>query len=146
MSTTLLTIDTDLISIADAIRHETGINRPLVYPEDFILGIRSFSASSATGNSSISISDATAGEVCSLTQYGVCEQDSSTNAISCNNGTLSISGGEIVVTAANEETLTVGAQTATVENLYSVESVRDEQEITTGRIIRRNNACIYDGT
>ena len=146
MSTTLLTIDTDLISIADAIRHETGINRPLVYPEDFILGIRSFSASSATGNSSISISDATAGEVCSLTQYGVCEQDSSTNAISCNNGTLSISGGEIVVTAANEETLTVGAQTATVENLYSVESVRDEQEITTGRIIRRNNVCIYDGT
>ena len=146
MSKILLTTDTDLTAVADAIRAKNGTVKALVYPEDYIIGIRSISAASASGNSSISVSDAEDGDICSLTQYGVCEQDSSTNAISCNNGVLSISNGEVVATAANSETLTLGSQTATVENLYSVGSVRDEQEITTGRIIRKNAVCIYDET
>lgn len=146
MSKILLTTDTDLTAVADAIRAKNETIKALVYPEDYIIGIRSISAASASGNSSISVSDAEDGDICSLTQYGVCEQDSSTNAISCNNGVLSISNGEVVATAANSETLTLGSQTATVENLYSVGSVRDEQEITTGRIIRKNAVCIYDET
>lgn len=146
MSKVLLTNDADLAAVADAIRAKNGTVKALVYPEDYIIGIRSISAASASGNSSISVSDAEDGDICSLTQYGVCEQDSSTNAISCNNGVLSISNGEVVATAANSETLTLGSQTATVENLYSVGSVRDEQEITTGRIIRKNAVCIYDET
>lgn len=146
MSKILLTTDTDLTAVADAIRAKNETSKPLIYPDDYIIGIRNASAVSVDGDSSISVSDAVSGEVCSLTQYGVCEQDSSTNAISCNNGTLSISNGDIATTAENSETITLGSQTATVENLYSVGNVRDEQEITTGRIVRRNNVCIYDGT
>ncbi len=100
----------------------------------------------AKGDSSISVNNAESGYACSLIQYGVCEQDDQTNAISCNNGTLSISGGEIVITAENRESITLGSQTATVENLYSVGNVRDEHELVTGTVIRKNAACIYDGT
>ena len=51
-----------------------------------------------------------------------------------------------MTTAANREAITLGSQTATVENLYSVGNVRDEQELVTGTVTRKNAACIYDGT
>ena len=98
------------------------------------------------GDSSVSVNDAESGNICSLIQYGVCEQDAQTNAISCNNGTLSVSSGEIVTMAANREAIALSSQTATVENLYAVGNVRDEQELVTGIVTRKNAACIYDGT
>jgi len=51
-----------------------------------------------------------------------------------------------VTTAANREAIALGSQTATVENLYAVGNVRDEQELVTGTVTRKNAACIYDGT
>lgn len=114
--------------------------------DDIIINYNKNGNKIVEGNSSIVITDAEEGDICGLTQYGVCEQNASTNAISCNNGVLSISGGEIITTATNSETLTLGTQTATVENLYSVGNVRDTQEIVSGKIIHKNDICIYDGT
>lgn len=114
--------------------------------DDIIINYNKNGNATKEGNSTITVTDAEEDYVCGLTQYGVCEQNASTNAISCNNGVLSISGGEIITTATNSETLTLGTQTATVENLYSVGNVRDTQEIVSGKIIHKNNICIYDGT
>ena len=113
---------------------------------DIFVSYNKIGNATAEGNSSVSVNDAESGNICSLIQYGVCEQDAQTNAISCNNGTLSVSSGEIVTTAANREAIALGSQTATVENLYSVGNIRDEQELVTGMVTRKNAACIYDGT
>lgn len=51
-----------------------------------------------------------------------------------------------MTTAANREAIALGSQTATVENLYSVGNIRDEQELVTGTVTHKNAACIYDGT
>ena len=114
--------------------------------DDIFVSYNKTGNATAEGNSSVSVNDAESGNICSLIQYGVCEQDAQTNAISCNNGTLSVSSGEIVTTAANREAIALGSQTATVENLYAVGNVRDEQELVTGTVTRKNAACIYDGT
>lgn len=114
--------------------------------DDIFVSYNKTGNATAEGDSSVSVNDAESGNICSLIQYGVCEQDAQTNAISCNNGTLSVSSGEIVTTAANREAIALGSQTATIENLYSVGNIRDEQELVTGMVTRKNAACIYDGT
>lgn len=44
------------------------------------------------------------------------------------------------------EVLTVGEQTATVENLLAVDDIKDEQNIISGTVTRRCEALISDGT
>ena len=44
------------------------------------------------------------------------------------------------------EVLTVGEQTATVENLLAVDDIKDEQNIISGAVTRRCEAVISDGT
>lgn len=70
--------------------------------------------------------------------------------IVCNNGTLSWDGTKIVTTGTQEVIVVTDAdgneQTADVEMLLQVGDVKDEQNVTTGKITRRCGVVYYDGT
>lgn len=52
---------------------------------------------------------------------------------------------ELGVVGTPEE-VTLGLQTANVQNLFAVGNVKDEQDIISGTVIRRCGVCVYDGT
>lgn len=52
----------------------------------------------------------------------------------------------VLTIVGTPETLSVGSQTASVANLFAVNDIKDEQDIISGKIIRRTEAIISDGT
>lgn len=52
----------------------------------------------------------------------------------------------VLTVVGTPEILSVGSQTASVANLFAVNDIKDEQDIISGKIIRRTEAIISDGT
>lgn len=52
----------------------------------------------------------------------------------------------VLTIVGTPEILSVGSQTASVANLFAVNDIKDEQDIISGKIIRRTEAIISDGT
>ena len=102
----------------------------------------------ATGVSPLSLVNALAHSIKRLTQYGKLSVSGST--ITCNNGELKVVNNEIIADGT-PEVVTLSAsggadQTATAENLFAVDNITDEQDIITGKVIRRTEAVVSDGT
>ena len=103
----------------------------------------------------LTLSNAVLSKIISLTQYGKCEQDGTPTSgnpidIKCNNGALRIVNNNLqtigtpeVITVTHADSTT---QTASVEDLFAVGSIKDEQDIISGTIKHRCEAIIYDGT
>ena len=49
-------------------------------------------------------------------------------------------------TDGTPEVITLGEQTASVENLFAVGDYKDEQDVISGEVTRRCGVCVYDGT
>lgn len=110
-----------------------------------------------TGVSPLLLEAALAKPMVSLKQYGKCSQASTPTPsapvdIVCNNGALKWdSVNERIYSDGTPEVLTVtdadsNTQTATAENLLSVDSDADEQEIIHGAIKRKCAVRVLDGT
>ena len=118
-----------------------------------ILQGASFVVNKITGTSPITLTNAINSAIISLKQYGKCVQDGTSPVnIMCNNGTLKWdSVNQRIYADGTPEVVTLSAsgvadQTATVENLYAVDNITDEQDIITGKVIRRTEAVVSDGT
>lgn len=121
--------------------------RKLAFLKRFF-GSGSSSITSLRGPSPLTLTNAVKGKLRKLVQFG--KVSVSDGVITCNNGVLSVVDGEIITTGTAEE-ITVtdsdnNTQTATAVNLYAVDGLCDEQDIITGKTIRRTEAVISDGS
>lgn len=109
-----------------------------------------------TGVSPLSLVNAVANSIKSLTQYGLCTQASTPTPsdpvdIYCNNGAIKFNVNlDSIYVDGTPEVLTVTAtgaetQTASVESLLSVEDYSDEQDIIAGTVTRRVGIKVFDG-
>lgn len=106
----------------------------------------------ATGTAPITFTTLDAGIVVSLIRYGKCEQESTPTMsspvnIKCNNGLLKWdSSNNRIYADGTPEAITLGAQTATVENLLAIGNFIDEQDIISGAISRNVGVKVFNGT
>ena len=115
---------------------------------DGSIAFSSLAPTEISGVPPLELEDALARPIRKLIQHG--KVDISGTDVICNNGTLTVVDGQIVADGTPEQiTLSVtGAedQTATAENLFAVENIEDTQDIITGKVIRRTEAVVSDGT
>ena len=112
---------------------------------------------SVSGATPVTVAGAIAAKFKSIVQHGKLTQSGTPTTanpvdIVCNNGALKWdSENQRIYADGTPEVLTVSAddvedQTATAENILAVGPVADEQDIITGKVIRRTEAFVYDGT
>lgn len=145
------------VGILGQVNGETvTVPEPVWRIEEFLKGV--FDAASdwgatmltETGNAPITLTNAIAAAIHALTQYGLCTQASTPTPsapvdIMCNNGALKWNG-TAVVADGTPEVLTVGEQTATVEDLLAVGDYKDTHDIISGSIERNVGVILYDGS
>lgn len=117
--------------------------RKLIWLHVISGGGSSGARTTVTGVSPLALANALAKPIRSLIQYG--KVTTSNGEMYCNNGKLVAVDDELSV-VGTPEVLTVGEQTATVENLLAVDNIADEQNIISGTVTRRCEAVISDGT
>lgn len=111
---------------------------------------------SVSGTTPLTLADALAHGIKVLTQYGKTVQSTTPTPdspvdIVCNNGAVKWdSVNRRVYADGNPEVLTISGtghtQTASVQNLFAVGDVSDEQNIINGHVTRKVGVKVFDGT
>lgn len=127
----------------------TPITRIEVLLDEWVGGTPSQTLT-VTGISPLSLVNAIAHKLVSLTQTGKCEQASTPTPSSpvdivCNNGAVKW-GREGIYADGTPEVITLGEHTANAVNLYGIGEYADTQEVISGAVARNMQVYVLDGT
>lgn len=134
------------------------VSRIEIFLQDWIDAGPSAETLTVTGVSPLTLANAISHAMLSLTQYGKCTQASAPTPsarvnIVCNNGAIKWdSVNQRIYADGTPEVLTVGEQTASVENLFKIAAnnyyadYTDEQNIVSGIVTRKVGVKALDGT